>query len=79
LGNNTECPEGVANPPDLGGTGYYDCGLWGSYLVMEKSFTTGLFQIMEIKAWSWDHLNQHADPLLVTSSNGPDNFPHIAE
>jgi len=73
LEKNPQCAEGIENLSDIGGSGYYDCGLWGTFLIMDKVLTDSFFQIMEIKAWSWDHLNQHADPALVTSSNGPTN------
>jgi len=61
LGNNQQCAE-VENLFNLGGSGYYDCGLWGTYLIMDKvrpggNNTLGYLNIMEIKAWSWDHLN----------------------
>jgi len=69
LGFNEQCAEGVVVSGTFkSSSGYYDCGLWGTYLIMTQDNQEKL-AIMEIKAWSWNYLNLQADPALVTSSN----------
>jgi len=37
LGFNERCAEGVEDPGTFGTSGYYDCGLWGKYLIMTQN------------------------------------------
>jgi len=53
LVQNPECAETVLNLESVGGSGYYDCGLWGSHLIMHNKASGQPLYIMEIKAWSW--------------------------
>jgi len=69
---NPACPEIVGTTlSGISDTGYFECGLWGDVLVVRDKNPDVYFQIMELRAYAWDHLSSKADWRKVRSSCGP--------
>ena len=73
LKDNPACPESVGTHSDRSDSGFFVCGLWGDVVVMMQDSKQAQLQIMELKAYSWDHLSSVVDPAKIKSSCGPDH------
>ena len=72
FGDNRVCPESVGLLDGVSDSGYFICGLWGNVLVVVQDMNPAyVLQIMELRAYSHDHLSSLADPAKVKSSCGP--------